>query len=128
MEYDMARTSKTETQEAPATFDDAMRILRRWYFDEIRSLAEEAMKEYPVKREDPDDDRSSDENEEDRDTWLHETIDGHEFVIYTAKAQAVILASNNPDAEEEETGEASTDDSRRAYFAMRADVREHMED
>lgn len=124
----MARTSKTETQETPATFDDAMRILRRWYFDEIRSLAEEAMKEYPVKREDPDDDRSSDENEEDRDTWLHETIDGHEFVIYTAKACAVALCSDNADAEEEETGEKSTDDSRRAYFAMRADVREHMED
>lgn len=123
----MARKTTTPV-ETPATFDDAMRILRRWYFDEIRSLAEEAFKEYPIKREDPDDDRSSDENEEDRDTWLHETIDGHEFVIYTAKAQAVALCSDNADAEEDETGEKSTDDSRRAYFAMRADVREHMED
>ena len=107
----------------PATFDDAMNILRRWYHDEIRSLAEEAVLEFPF----PADENDDDENEEDRDTWLHETIDGHEFVIYTAKAQAVALASDNADAEEDETGEKSTDDSRRAYYAMRADVREQIE-
>jgi len=114
----MARKTKTPV-ETPATFDDAMRILRRWYHDEIRSLAEEAVREYPFP--------ADDENEEDRDTWLHETIDGHEYVIYTAKAQAVALASDNADACEEEMGQKPENDGIRAYFAMLADVREQID-
>lgn len=110
------------TTDKPATFDDAMSTLRRWYYDEIRSLAAEAVREFPF----PADENDDDENEEPRADWLHETIDGHEFVIYTVKAQAVILASDSHDAMEDETGEKGTDEQR-AYFAMLADVREQIE-
>lgn len=109
--------SKRKTTPAPVEVDpweEGTRLLRRWYFEEVRSLAREALRENP-------------KDEEARDEWLHETIDGHEYIIYTGKTLGVLLCSDNADAEEEETGEKSTDDARRAYFAMRADVREQLD-
>ena len=89
-----------------------MSLLRSWYWDEIRSLAQEALKEHP-------------DDDEKREDWLHETIDGHEYVIYTAKAQAVLCISESHDAMKDETGETGTDEQR-AYFAMMADVRDQI--
>lgn len=62
---------------------------------------------------------------------LHETLDGHEFVIYTRKAQEVIAWSPNDDAFRDMGVECGDNSpmfwSRVAYCAMRQDVLEHSE-
>ncbi len=61
---------------------------------------------------------------------LHERIDGHEYVIYTAQARAIIAHSDNPNALMEEFGaDAGGErfDERRAFCAMYADVVERAE-
>lgn len=104
-------------------FRDATDALRKWYWGEVRSLAQEALKEHPI-------------DEEARDEWLHETIDGHEFVTHTAKAQGVLLASDNDGAYVDEMGEEAFAEAVReaggppwslmAYMALLADVREQI--
>jgi len=59
--------------------------------------------------------------------WLDETIDGHEFVLYTYKAKLVTVATDNADAYEEEYGEPSIKPEVTAYWAMRADVWEELD-
>ena len=89
---------------------DLNEILRPWfteYNEEIRSLAKEAIK-IP---------------EDERDDWLHDTIDGHEWVIYTFKARCVLVATDNPDAYEEEMGEPAKTVEAQAYMAIMHDVR-----
>ena len=89
--------------------------LRRWYWSEVRSLAREAVSEHP-------------HDEEARREWVDETCDAHEFVIYTYKAQAVLLASDSSDAYEEEFGaEERATDEVRAFWALRADVLDQIE-
>ena len=62
---------------------------------------------------------------------LHETLDGHGWVIYTYQARQVIAHSDNPDFMMDEFGtDAGGDmfDARRAYWAMYADIMEQAED
>ena len=102
-------------------FDEAISHLLRWYRDEVRSLAQDAVSEHP-------------DDEEARREWVDETCDAHEFVIYTYKAQAVLLASDSSDAYEEEFGaeepwivpKRATDEVR-AFWALRADVLDQIE-
>lgn len=104
------------------TLNDAINLIREWYYTEIRSLADAAISEvadYVKSEDDPDDDSVR----EHLDEWLHETIDGHQFVIYTMQAKCALLASDNEDALENETGETGTVEAR-CYYAMRADVSE----
>lgn len=81
--------------------------LTRWYYPEIRELAEEYLRQ----------------PEDERDEWLHETIDGHEFVIYTYKARLVLVATDHPDDMRDELGHSGTVEQQ-AYFAMVRDVRD----
>jgi hypothetical protein len=112
--------SDTEAEKAP-DFDEVMRTARRWYYSEIRDLANEAIKECLSKRGCPDGD--TDERREWIDNWVSETTDGHEFVIYTAKAGMALAASDCDTAYEDSQGdgEAATAEVR-ACYAMRADV------
>src|ERR1700690_533332 len=82
-------------------FGDVMNAARRWYYSEIRSLADEAIKEC-LKEAKGDD---TDGRREWLTTWIDETTDGHEYVIYTAKAGMVCAASDNDGAYESEIGE-----------------------
>jgi len=59
--------------------------------------------------------------------WLDETLDGHEFVIYTYRAKLVAVASDNSDAYESEHGEPSPKPEVTAFHAMRSDVWEVLE-
>ena len=106
------------TADTTPDFDAIVSDLRRWYYSEIRSLADEAIKECNAYHT-ADDDAYT--RREWLDAWLHETIDGHEFVIYTCKAKCSLLASDNEDALEQETGESGTAEQR-CYWAMRRDV------
>lgn len=91
----------------------------REYWSEIESIAQSVTAEAA---------------EHDRDIYevLHETLDGHEFVIYTRKAQEVIALSPNDDAfRDSGLGPIDSSDSNPmfwsqvAYCAMEQDVLEH---
>lgn len=88
-----------------------MQVSSQEYWSEVRELAVETLT------------LPADEQMD----WLHETIDGHEFVIYTAKALCVLMHTNNDD-EVFESGDladcknSTAVYSRMAYFAMVADV------
>ena len=86
--------------------NETFRPWRQEYYTEIRALADEYQKQ----------------PEESREDWLHEAIDGHEFVIYTYKARCVLVATDNPTAWEDEFGERSSGPEQEAYAAMMADV------
>ena len=62
---------------------------------------------------------------------LHETVDGHEWIIYTAKARLVLCCSDHPDALSEELGEteaAAASVEQCAFWAMLADVQDYLSD
>ena len=73
------------------------------------------------------------EDQDSAETWIHETIDGHHDVIYTACAQTVCLVSQNDGAYIDNFGtEGLCEDgaiswSRLAYAAMEADLREALD-
>ena len=97
--------------------------IRETYYSEIRSMAED----YQSRIEKGD--------FEDRDAFLqdvHETIDSHQFVIYTHKAQCVALASSNSGAVADLGIEIATKDgeiqwSVIAYCAMERDLYEALD-
>lgn len=87
------------------------------YWTEIGELAESICKEARERGEDPTD-------------VLHETVDGHQWVIYTAQARDVLSHSPNDEAIFEELGRQTIDGfsliySQAAYFAMQADIMAH---
>jgi len=55
---------------------------------------------------------------------LHETVDGHEWVIYTYKARALANLVGNPDAWKDFGGEFS--DEGRAYAGLMEDIQEEL--
>ena len=82
------------------------------YWAEIRDLAVSVTKE-------------AREYDRDISEVLHETIGGHEWVIYTYRAQLVIAESPNCGAWEDIYGSEYPGDSVRAFWAMHADVTDH---
>jgi len=94
------------------------------YWNEIRSLAEWLSDNRPTELGGGG--VTADYGEDaDRYDAMHETLDGHEFVIYTHKARQVIVHSDNPDHMIDEMGaDAGGDmfDERRAYWAMQQDI------
>lgn len=66
---------------------------------------------------------------EEADRWIYETVDGDGWVIYTRKAQAVLLCSSNDGAGMEDGVVESTGGlpwSQLAYHAMHADLLEEI--
>lgn len=108
----------TDTTDKIPTFSDVMDAARRWYYSEIRSIADEAIKECLERHADD----STDDRREALTEWVDETTEGHEFVIYTAQAGMVLAASDNDGAYEDATGEDGGTVEARACMAMRADV------
>jgi hypothetical protein len=77
----------TETQH-----DDAMRVLRKEYYDGVRGLAQEVAEQV--------------KEGQDLSDALHEVVDGSYWVIYTHANFQVLMCSDNHDAYSEEFGEA----------------------
>lgn len=99
--------------------EDACAVLRRAYYADVRDVVADALDAVA----------SGEVTDADAlDTWLHETIDGCQRVIYTWQARLGLLASDNEDAYQDETGETPPDPSVAMYWAMRADVRDAMPD
>jgi hypothetical protein len=107
------------------TMEDAMRVLRADHWQYVRGLAEEA--EALCKSGELADAEALDE-------WLHETVDGSDRVIYTWKAQRLLLCTENQDAMADEYGteglveDGSVNWGGMAYHALLADVRELLTD
>lgn len=100
-------------------------ITRKDYFDEIRAVRDNALEEYKEYG------RDTDPNEWVSD-WLHQTIDGHEWVIYNWYHTQILTWSDNEDAVFDVMGEVTGTDASSvltpmAFFAMEADVRDHLE-
>jgi len=92
-------------------------ITRQAYWTEIRSLADDAIEAW------------RDGDVADRDglyDWMHETADGHEWVIYTHCNYDVLKWSDNSDAFEDMGGLGNNEDgmlfAHMAYCAMEADL------
>jgi hypothetical protein len=110
-------------------------ITRSQYYDEIKSIAS-SMAEEALS----DNDWDRDAAEEDiNDSRLHETIDGHQWVIYTAYNLDVIRHSDNSDAYVDNFGTADAGGIIKdkgidglhavmAYCAMEQDVRDILSD
>jgi len=105
----------------PPTIEDAERAMRAEYYTAVRDMANDAVKAVQ---------KGEIETREDLDTWVHETCDGSEWVIYTYRAQRVAMFSDNADAYFEEYG-GNCDNgiswSEMAYCAIKRDVWECLE-
>lgn len=101
-------------------------ITAREYYDEIRSICTSAVEEFNKR----DGDEEPDEWFHD---WLHQTIDGHQWIIYTWYNTQVLTHTDNRDAYWEAFGEAPQADDHGqlmatlAYSAMAADVQFRMD-
>lgn len=98
--------------------DDAMRVLRKEYYEGVRGLAEEVSN--LVKNE------GMDESDA-----LHQTVDGSYWVIYTHANFQVLMCSDHHDAYSEDFGEPpvsgdSINWAALAYAAMARDVSEQV--
>ena len=97
-----------------AGLDEARRMIRQWYFNEVRDYAKSIPEDYAAQGD-----------VDDRGDWhefLTEQLDGAGIIIYTNTAKMVLLASDNEDAYSEEIGEAPPNVSAAAFMALQADV------
>lgn len=100
------------------TLERATGMLERWYYDEVRSTANCIVEELRSRRY-----ITAEEEQE----YVWEVCDGHEFIIYTFKARCVLLATDNPDAFDEEIGEEHASVEQRAFWSFKRDVERFME-
>lgn len=96
--------------------DDAISVISRDYFDDVRAIATELAKEHidPETLEPKDD---SDLND-----VLHEAVDGTQRVIYTWQARLGMLVTDNPDA----WGDTYPTVEQQMFCAMEADIRDYL--
>ena len=110
-----------ENENEPRTME--VPFTERDYWAEVEDLAKQIAKE-------------ARETGNDRSDVAHETVDGHEWVIYTYKARFVLLYSSNEDAATDDMGRDAFDGcetlasiyERAAFFALLADVNEALAD
>ena len=98
--------------------DLAGSLLSAWYHGRVRDIAADVLD--GILRGDVADDEALQER-------LDSEADGTDIVIYTYKAKAALLASENEDAYADEMGEPAPSPEVAAYFALRADVRESLD-
>ena len=99
--------------------EDGINSLRREYYGDIRSMAEDLAKEIKT---------GTIETREDLMDRIHEDVDGNQWVIYTRRAQVVLLVSDNDSAGPDSLGAEGFDWkdgipwSQLAYFAVEQDL------
>jgi len=105
-----------EKKDPEDLFKEAVGLLQASYEDHVRDLARYFFAEVKAERVTCGDDA---------DRWIRETVDGDSWVIYTRKAQAVLLCSSNDGAGMEDGLVESTGGmpwSQLAYHAMFQDL------
>lgn len=100
------RPTENEVQEALA-------VIRRDYYADVRSIAEEYTK------------AKTGDDEKDQET-LHQLVDGAQRVIYTYQAKLGLLISDNEDAYQDEFGEPPPTIEAQMYVALTRDVLEYL--
>lgn len=103
----MANTPPTESE-----VNAALRVLQRDYQDDVQGIVDEMRRQA----------RDGECDEDDFHDRLDEQVDGHQRVIYTAKARVGMCCTDNPEAYEDEMGEKPESVEQAMYFALRADV------
>lgn len=88
--------------------DKTIRQLEQEYMADVRAIAEEAAAL----------------SEDERYDFIHESVDGSAWVIYTYAARMVAVLTEHPDADEEDFGEKMITPEGRAFASMVADVRD----
>lgn len=101
------------------TFDDALNALRNWYMTEVDQWADDFDARLQA--------REWATEEEWQDAFSQET-DGAACIIYTAQAKAVLLASDNEDAYQDEFGDPAPTVEAAALMAFQADIRQRMQE
>jgi hypothetical protein len=110
----MAKTANNPSILEAVTVAEALAVLRRDYWDDVRGVVEElqrAVKDGAIA------------NEEELWAYLDETTDYHQRVIYTFQARWGLLCTDNCDAYQDEMGEPPLTPEAAMCMAMRADVR-----
>jgi hypothetical protein len=116
-------TFKSERQQVEAALEEAQRVCRADYYNDVRDVAEEFCKMWRGGEFDDNDSAM---------TWLHETIDGHGRVIYTAQAMDCLRYSGNDGAFIDSFGtdglvkDGCINWSAMAYAAFEADILERI--
>lgn len=109
------------TKDEQITVDQAMRVLQSDYDSDIRSLREDFQQ--AVK-----DGEISDRDDAER--WIHESIDGHQRVIYTGHAMMVCRLSDADPQDGIEEGIVDVKSpmfwSQMAYYCMESDLRNEL--
>jgi len=103
--------------------EDAMRVLRAEYYQSVRGIVEDlrrAIKDGEVT------------DQESLDQWLHQTVDGSYWVIYTHANFQVLMCSDNHDAYSEEYGQPAVEGdsinwAALAHAAMERDVQQQID-
>jgi hypothetical protein len=110
---------------ADERIEAARRILRADYWQDVRNVVDDLRSEIS---------NGTITDTDDAEVWLHETVDGHQRVIYTAQAIEGLLYTDNESAFVEDFGsEGLTEDddiawSRLAYAYFLADIRAQIGD
>lgn len=115
------RGAPAKRRAAPITeaqHEDAMRVLRKEYYDGVRSLAQEVAERVKEGQEQGD--------------VIHEVVDGSYWIIYTHANFQVLMCSDHHDAYSEDFGEPPVSGSdinwaALAYAAMARDVSEQVQ-
>lgn len=88
------------------------------YWDEVKAVAADVMST-----------RRDEDDADDYFEWLWQTIDGHEFIIYTYKAASVVVHSDNRNAwtDHFDSLPQTSAIELMAFYAMMQDVHEAIE-
>lgn len=100
------------TNEESITVGQALDVIRRDYFDDVRGIAEEVTRAV----------KDGEIGEEEFYDYIHEQCDGSRRVIYTFQAKLGMLFTNNDDAYQDELGEPAPTVEAAMCMALIADV------
>lgn len=98
--------------------DEAVRVLRAEYYSAVRAIVDEAMGEMKD---------GTIADREALDEWIHQSVDGSYWVIYTHANMQVLFVSDNDDAYMDDFGDAPVEGGNinwaaLAFAAMRRDI------
>lgn len=112
----LARLYVQDNNGSDAVAKEAFDVLNANYWADVRGCAADFLKQA----------KNGDfKNDEELTEQFQQYVDGAQNVIYTFWARITVLCTNNPDAYEDEFGEAPKDDSQRAYASFMADIAAH---
>ena len=111
----MTTAAEIDTRSIGDLINEGMRPVRKRYYADVNSIAAEAVEVHP-------------DDEDEREEFVWESVDGSEWVIYYYNARAVTLITDNLEAASEAgvldhaVGDNGSIETTLAFYAMEADV------